>query len=321
MCDLTRREALRLASAAGLASMGPPIARAADEPKAIPKRWWIAYEQAVLADHPVAYWRLGESSGPVAVDATGHGHNGIYHGHITYGEAGVIQGEPNTAIGLHGKEYVEIPDSVHFSQPESHQGLTVEVWMRPDELDFPGQRAHPNDDPYVYWLGKGEKGEYEWGFRMYSLHKDEKHQQLSSRPNRISAYIWNPTTLPGRAENEGAGAYFQDKLVKGRWIYIVACYQPGDRTNPKAGVQIYKDGRRRQGPPFPPTLYSDPKFWVKPAHGTAPLRLGTRDLGSFLRGGLDEVAIYPYVLSAPQIQNHYEAAGIPLKEAPIEDLP
>jgi hypothetical protein len=49
-------------------------------------------------------------------------------------------------------------------------------------------------------------------------------------------------------------------------------------------------------------------FLIMPAHGTAPLRLGTRDLGSFLRGGLDEVAIYPYVLSAHQVQEHYKIA-------------
>jgi hypothetical protein len=28
----------------------------------------------------------------------------------------------------------------------------------------------------------------------------------------------------------------------------------------------------------------------------------------FFRGGLDEVAIYPYVLSAPQVQEHYQIA-------------
>jgi len=310
MCDLTRREALKRAIAAGIVSTRPSLARAADKPNAIPKRLRIAYERAVLADRPVAYWRLGERSGPVAVDATGHGHNGTYHGHPTYGEIGAIEGDPNTAVGLHGDEYVEIPDSVQFSQPESNKGLTVEVWMRPDALDFPGQKVHPNDDPYVHWLGKGEKGQYEWGFRFYSLHKGPDHRQPSSRPNRISAYIWNPSG------GEGAGAYFQDKLVKGRWIYIVACYEPGDMTNPSAGVQIYKDGQFRLGPPSPGTLYSNPQFKVMPAHGTAPLRLGTRDLGSVLRCGLDEVAIYPHVLSAQKIQEHYKIARGQLTDVP-----
>src|SRR5262249_192279 len=138
-------------------------------------------------------------------------------------------------------------------------------------------------------------GQYEWGFRFYSLHKDPHHHQLPSRPNRVSAYIWNP------AGGEGAGAYFQDKLVKGRWLHIVACYQPGDKTNPAAGVQVYKDSQLRLGPPSPGTLYSNPEFLIMPAHGTAPLRLGTRDLGSFFRGGLGGGAIYPCVLAGPPV--------------------
>ena len=70
----------------------------------------------------------------------------------------------------------------------------------------------------------------------------------------------------------------------------------------------FADGQFRLGPPSPGTLYSNPEFNIMPTHGTAPLRLGTRDLGSFLRGGLDEVAIYPYVLSANKIQEHYKIA-------------
>ncbi len=186
----------------------------------------------MLADRPVAYWRLGEASGPTAVDATGHGHNGKYHGHVTYGETGAIEGDRNTAVGLRAHEYVEIPDSVHFSQPESHAGLTVEVWMRTDALDFPGQAAHLQDDPYVHWLGKGVAGQYEWGCRFYSLHKDPRHHQLSSRPNRISAYIWNS------AGGEGAGAYFQDKLVKGRWLISLPATSRATRRIPRRGSRF-----------------------------------------------------------------------------------
>ena len=39
--------------------------------------------------------------------------------------------------------------------------------------------------------------------------------------------------------------------------------------------------------------------------GTAPVRFGTRDLGSFLNGGIDDVAIYPRVLSAEEILDNF----------------
>ena len=146
-----------------------------------------SYSESVLAKHPVAYWRLGERRGPEAAGASGHDHQGTYHGKVSFGERGAILGDPNTAIAVAPPgAYVEIPNSPEFSQPASGRGLSVEAWMRPDVLTFPGE----TNDPYVMWLGKGEKGEIEWGFRFYS--------QNSSRPNRISAYIWNASEGPGR---------------------------------------------------------------------------------------------------------------------------
>jgi hypothetical protein len=63
---------------------------------------------------------------------------------------------------------------------------------------------------------------------------------------------------------------------------------------------------RRLGPPSPGVLYNNPKWQIRPRHGTAPVRLGTRDAKSFLHGGLDEVAIYPRVLSAEEILENYQ---------------
>ena len=60
---------------------------------------------------------------------------------------------------------------------------------------------------YVMWLGKGEKDEIEWGFRFYS--KD------STRPNRISAYIWNANG------GLGSSAYFQDELKAHEWLHAI----------------------------------------------------------------------------------------------------
>ncbi len=248
------------------------------------------YHERVLAKHPIAYWRLGEAKGSTAFDATKNRHNGTFHGTPGYSEAGAIRHDPNTAINLDGHgSYVEIPDSKDFSQPTSGQGLTVEVWIRPDILAFEGETK----DPHIHWLGKGNTEQYEWAFRFYS--------KESTRPNRISAYIWNPTG------GLGAGAYFQDTLKPGEWIHVVACYDPGDESNPKAGVSIYKNGVLRGGPATQPgALYR--AYNVVPVHGSAPLRLGTRDLKSFLIGGLDEVAIYPRVLKSAEILENYKSA-------------
>jgi hypothetical protein len=100
--------------------------------------------------------------------------------------------------------------------------------------------------------------------------------------------------------------------VVGKWTHIVAVYEPGDKDTPGAGVRIYRDGVKRQGPPASGTLYST--YDIVPIHGTLPVRLGTRDAATsggaavgYLTGGLDEVAIYPYALDDGQVMDNYNA--------------
>lgn len=250
-----------------------------------------AYQAAVLKSKPVGYWRLGEAMGSIAHDASGHGRHGSYHGKPLLGQPGALLGDKDPSITLKGKpSYVEIPAHADFSQPTSGKGLSIEAWVRPDMLEFEGETK---DGGYIHWLGKGEKGQYEWALRFYS--------RKSARPNRISAYLFN------REGGLGAGAYFEDRLTAGEWLHVVACFEPGDADDPKAGVQIYKNGVPRLGPPSLGTLYNNPKWKIKPEAGTAPVRLGTRDSKGFLIGGLDEVAIYPRILSAAEVRDHYDA--------------
>jgi concanavalin A-like lectin/glucanase superfamily protein len=299
MMRMSRRDVLKVAGVAGTSCFINArlirIARASD-----------AYSSVVLAKGPVGYWRLGETPGPTALDSSGRGYDGVYLGNPAFGQTGAIAGALDTAVGFNGPgfmDYVEIAEpadgSQAFSQPTSGVGLTVEAWMRPDVLTFTGETS----DTYIHWFGKcvSGSGQCEWGFRFYSL-------DSPSRPNRISAYIWNPNG------GEGAGAYFQDQLVPGAWMYIVAVYEPGDmNTRPPAGVHIYKNGVHRLGPPSPGTLYRT--YSIMPANGPLPVRLGTRDAAisgsgsvSYLTGGLDEVAIYPRALSADEILENYTTA-------------
>ncbi|NOX55975.1 MAG: tandem-95 repeat protein, partial [Planctomycetes bacterium] len=63
-----------------------------------------SYSEIVLADGPLAYWRLGESSGPPFVDATGNGRNlTSVSGNPEYGQPGAIMGDPDTAIRFDGQ--------------------------------------------------------------------------------------------------------------------------------------------------------------------------------------------------------------------------
>jgi hypothetical protein len=167
-------------------------------------------------------------------------------------------------------------------------GMTVHAWMRPDVLNY------DNTEDYVYWIGKGSLTQFEWAFRMYS--------KKSCRPNRISAYMWKAIG------DLGAGASFQDMLVRGDWIQVVAVFDPGDELDQEAGVSIYRDGVFRTGPTSAGTLYSSADYLVRPSNGTAPLRFASRDFVSFFTGAIDEVAVFDRKLSAAEVSQLFSAA-------------
>jgi hypothetical protein len=238
------------------------------------------YTAAVLASRPAGFWSFDDAAGArVARDGVAPRANGRYAG------ASRIAGVVGSARRFDGRAtFAVIPPSPAWSQPTTGR-LTVEFWLRPDALVFP----HEEGSGYVWVLGKGEPGRQEWGFRMYGA--DNREQ----RGNRIAFYAFNPRG------GEGAGAYFEQPVVPGRWLYVVGELTP-------VGVRIYCDGVLRQGPPARATLYSNPAYGILPRAGSAPVRVGTRNFGSFFAGAIDELAIYPHLLSARQIRRHYELA-------------
>jgi hypothetical protein len=86
-----------------------------------------AYADAVLADSPIGYWRLGESSGTTAADASGGGHPGTYNGgNVTLGVTGAVGG--NTAITSNGS--VTGPPVTIATYASTPTTLTIEGWVR-----------------------------------------------------------------------------------------------------------------------------------------------------------------------------------------------
>jgi hypothetical protein len=91
------------------------------------------YRAAVLADAPLAYWRLGEKSGTVAHDETGHGYDGTYTGTYTLGAAGALAGDPDTAVTLDGVTgQVDVGDNFDFA---GQVPFSFEAWVKPAVID------------------------------------------------------------------------------------------------------------------------------------------------------------------------------------------
>jgi hypothetical protein len=197
------------------------------------------------------------------------------------------------------KSYVEIPSSNVFSLATGG-GLTVSAWIRPAALTFPSTEG----SGYVHWMGKGEKGRYEWVFRMYSQGNAE------SRANRISFYVFNPQG------GEGVGSYFQDAIVAGEWIQVVGVAD-GQRT------YIYKNSELRKCDQYRGAgdgSCGRHPIQVDPEAGPAPLRIGTRDLKSFFKGEIREVRIWDRALTPSEISGLYSGKSIPQKGLAAEYL-
>ena len=87
-----------------------------------------SYSQTVLQDAPVAYWRVGESSGTTAADSAG-ANTGTYTGGITLGQPGGLSADSNTAVRLDGTTgYVAVPDANALDL--GNGPLTYEFWAK-----------------------------------------------------------------------------------------------------------------------------------------------------------------------------------------------
>ncbi|MBK7859285.1 MAG: hypothetical protein IPJ65_11825 [Archangiaceae bacterium] len=90
----------------------------------------VGYSQLVIADGPVAYWRLGEASGAVASDAVGDA-DGTYRKGVTLGSEGAVEGDTAATFdGVDGDVLVPARPAL-----ELNESFTAEAWVKPSRLD------------------------------------------------------------------------------------------------------------------------------------------------------------------------------------------
>jgi Concanavalin A-like lectin/glucanases superfamily len=90
----------------------------------------VGYAATVLADSPAAYWRFGEASGTAAVDETGHVTDMTYYGTPTYGVAGAIANDTNTAISFNGTNAYAQSATAPFDFSPALP-FSIELWLMP----------------------------------------------------------------------------------------------------------------------------------------------------------------------------------------------
>jgi hypothetical protein len=88
-----------------------------------------AYAQEVLADYPVAYFRLGEANGSRAVVSLVRDLTGLVGNGVTLGTSGALAGDLDTAAAFDGKTQITVTGNP-FAFAERH-AFSIELWVRP----------------------------------------------------------------------------------------------------------------------------------------------------------------------------------------------
>ncbi|HEY2405121.1 MAG TPA: LamG-like jellyroll fold domain-containing protein [Polyangiaceae bacterium] len=257
------------------------------------------YDAIVLADGPVAYWAINKAPASEP-DLTGNGHTGSYPK-----GASALVSLPNgdQAQDFNGStQYMTVPSNAVFSIPTTGE-LTWEAWIRPDVLQFPHDDGSSG---YVDWMGKCQ--DYgptcEWEARMYST----TTQETPNRPNRISAYVFNPSAGLGSAADWQPAANLIQAM---HWYHVVGEYTlktaPADCANTAqypGSIEIWVDGVQWDHSSHGSTGCMS-QYMVVPKANTSPVNVGTMAIDSFFEGAIGKVAFYDKLLSAAQIKTHY----------------
>lgn len=256
-----------------------------------------SYNQVVLADSPVAFWNLDPKNSN-EIDVSGNGNMGTYENGLP---ATTTMPNDDIAADFNGSsQYLTIPSNHSFSIPTTND-LTWEAWIHPDTLQFP----YGSNSDYVDFMGKCAiyNPSCEWEGRMYDTTTEQ-----AGRSNRISAYVFNPTA------GLGSGADWQPTstlIQAGQWIYVVGEYttktQPSDCPNSSAypgSINIWVDGVE-WNQTYHGSTGCMSQYNIAPQAGNSPLNIGTMALDTWFKGAIGKVAIYNYLLSQTQINNHY----------------
>ncbi len=149
-----------------------------------------SYGSSITADHPVAYWRLDETSGNTAANSTVDGANpGVPVGGISYGVTGALDGDADTAITLDGSTgEIDLP-----SITTSTTGVTLESWVNISG-NIHGALIKLGTGTGGYGIGLGSGTWDTSGNSLIGLYESQRWLTSSSNPT-LSFNTWHHVAL------------------------------------------------------------------------------------------------------------------------------
>jgi hypothetical protein len=238
----------------------------------------LSYPQTVLNDGPSFFWRLNETSGTTAADSSPNGFDGIYEAGTTQGLPGSIVGDPDTATGFDGAGLV-----TSVNQVNDPQTFSIEGWFE----------TTTNTGGDMISFGNAQTG-------------------LSSNYDR-NVYMMNDGQIVFGVYNSGEQTIESTNVYNdGVWHYLVAT------LSPTTGMQLYVDGQLI-GTNQTTLAQNYSGYWRVGGDNLNGWSLdswggnsqGTTQPNSYYwNGTIDDVAVYPYALSATQVATHYAANAL-----------
>lgn len=123
-----------------------------DEDTAFSPAGVAAYVSSVLADSPLGYWRLGETSGMTAIDSSGRGNDGIFTGSYSLGGSGATA-DGDTSLSLTSSAgYVNAGSPADLDI--SDDTLTIEAWINPSAVQTApiAGKSKSGQNDYTLWV-------------------------------------------------------------------------------------------------------------------------------------------------------------------------
>jgi hypothetical protein len=275
----------------------------------------LSYDDEVLGDNPVRYYKLNETSGTVAYTLTTGGDtantNGIYHDLPILGVPPLVPSATNdfavTFVTANSNQ-VSIPNNGDINVRRGPwPQRTIELWFNANSFPI---GAQPGDSA-VNAQTHAVSGLWEEGGNLRD----------------IGIYLWNSTSITNASQallsftaynstDDGPGSPFGLLLNPPVYItypvttnvtYHVVGVLDGDTTGTNGELRLYLNGQLVGRTTNGVGQIYDHNGAIHIAGGNGRSHLNVSGLWGYFNGTMEDVSIYDAVLSSNDISAHYQA--------------
>ncbi|MEW8288487.1 MAG: LamG-like jellyroll fold domain-containing protein, partial [Candidatus Thiodiazotropha endolucinida] len=247
------------------------------------------YSDVIDADNPIAYWKLDETTGSVAVDSSIAANDATLIGNPTRNNLSGVPFDDGVSLLLNGiDQYIELPNTGLLDL----QTFTFEAWIKRSTLPGECQALYVNFPTGAFTDTRGI---------------------IIRLPWHNGSYCEAPGIEWGSGAGEPDSAWWENSINDTEWHHVVVAFNYDAN---QGLVSSYVDG----------VSYADPIQTVSSSIsyenassglpedmvriGVGPEYFGGA-INSYFDGHLDEIAFYDYVLTPEQVEEHYYAGTQP----------